>query len=328
MDSLVSVIIIFLNAERFIEEAIQSVFVQSYPYWELLLVDDGSSDSSTGIAHQYALRYPHQVYYLQHDKHANRDMPASRNLGVDHSHGRYVAFLDADDVWLPYKLEQQVGILDLQPKAAMVYGLDQYWYSWTSNSADRLRDYLPKLGVRPLQLIVPPVLLVHFLQGRAAVPCPSGIMVRRKVLERVGGFDESFQGKYNIYEDQAFYAKLCLREGVIATDTCWVRYRQHPDASTALAHRTGQETAARLFFLGWLASYLTAERVDNANLWHALRCELWRIRFPVWLPPNDHVQHLARWVKKWMLRAEDRLLPTAVRYWLHKQGRRVRGCDG
>src|SRR5215211_6343875 len=109
---LVSVVIPFLNAERFIQEAIESVFAQTYDNWELLLVDDGSNDGSTRIALEYAERNSGRVRYLQHPGHRNRGVSASRNLGISSARGEYIAFLDADDVWLPHKLEQQVEILN------------------------------------------------------------------------------------------------------------------------------------------------------------------------------------------------------------------------
>src|SRR5215207_7546630 len=130
---LVSSIIIFLNEERFIEEAIESVFAQTYDNWELLLVDDGSTDGSTQHALQYAERYPGKVRYLEHPGHQNRGMTVSRNLGVDHAEGEYIALLDADDVWLEHKLEQQVAIMNSHPEVGMVYGNQQYWYSWTGD---------------------------------------------------------------------------------------------------------------------------------------------------------------------------------------------------
>src|SRR5216684_3354263 len=98
---LTSVIMIFLNAEKFIQEAIESVFAQGYDSWELLLVDDGSTDSSTVLALRYAEQYPVKVRYIEHEGHQNRGMSASRNLGIRHAQGEYLAFLDADDVWLP-----------------------------------------------------------------------------------------------------------------------------------------------------------------------------------------------------------------------------------
>src|SRR5829696_811917 len=97
---LVSSVMIFFNAERFIREAIESVFAQTYDNWELLLVDDGSTDDSTQIALHYAEQYPERVRYLEHPGHQNRGMSASRNLGVSQAKGEYIALLDADDVWL------------------------------------------------------------------------------------------------------------------------------------------------------------------------------------------------------------------------------------
>src|SRR6266480_2117874 len=86
---LVSVVIIFLNEEIFLEEAIQSVFDQTYQNWELLLVDDGSGDGSTTTALNYAERWPGKVRYLDHEGHQNHGQSASRNLGVRHAQGKY-----------------------------------------------------------------------------------------------------------------------------------------------------------------------------------------------------------------------------------------------
>ena len=118
---LISVIIVFLNEERFIKEAIESVLAQSYRNWELVLVDDGSIDCSSTIARSYQTTYSAQVSYLSHPGGRNRGMSVSRNLGLMQAKGQYVSYLDADDVWLPEKLLQQVAILDSYPDCAMVY---------------------------------------------------------------------------------------------------------------------------------------------------------------------------------------------------------------
>ena len=156
---LVSAIVIFLNAGKFIEEAIESIFAQTYNNWELLLVDDGSTDGSTQIALRYAEQYPEKVRYLEHPGHQNRGMSAARNLGISQAKGEYIAFLDADDVWLPYKLEQQVALLESRPEAGMVYGNTQYWCGWTGRPEDIRRDFVPELGVRTDALFKPPTLL-------------------------------------------------------------------------------------------------------------------------------------------------------------------------
>lgn len=315
-NSLVSVIIIFLNAEKFIEEAVESVLAQTYRNWELMLVDDGSTDASTAIARGYAARYPGQVHYLEHPGHRNRGKGASRNLGISRAAGEYIAFLDADDVWLPHKLEQQVAILDNQPEAAMLYGDTEYWYSWTNRPEDAQRDFIPKLGVKPNTVIEPPKLLPLYLRGKAAVPCTCSILVRRSAALEVKGFDDSFQGANNIYEDQAFYAKMCLRFPIMAVNACWDRYRQHPGSSMAVAGKLTQEVAARQFYLKWLANFLVKQEITDPEIWQAIQKELWLYNQPAWLSNSGRGQRIVRWIKKWLLRLEERLLPPPVRHWL------------
>ena len=81
-NQLVSVVIIFLNAESFIEEAIESVLAQTYGRWELLIVDDGSTDGSKNIARDYAIKNSDKIIYLEHPEHQNKGMSASRNMGM------------------------------------------------------------------------------------------------------------------------------------------------------------------------------------------------------------------------------------------------------
>jgi glycosyltransferase involved in cell wall biosynthesis len=272
---MVTVVIIFLNAEKFIQEAIDSVLAQTYHDWELLLVDDGSTDGSSDIAWQYAEQYPERVHYLEHQGHQNYGMSASRNLGVRHAAGEYLAFLDADDTWFPNTLQEQVASLEAHWEAAMVYGRLLYWYSWTGNSNDEGSDYIEELGVPPNQLVKPPALLPLFLCDKAAVP--SGFLVRRTVFERFGGFEESFRGEY---EDQVFCAKVCLHAPVFASSRCWYRYRQHHESCVHIGHTTGVTNSARLVFLKWLSHYLKDQGVTDPAVWWALRQEFWRYSHP------------------------------------------------
>jgi glycosyltransferase involved in cell wall biosynthesis len=256
----VSVVIIFLDAAAFLAEAIDSVVAQSYREWELLLVDDGSTDRSAEIARDYVERLPGRVRYLTHPGRENCGMSASRNLGIRHAAGELVALLDADDVWLPDKLTRQVQILDAHPEAAMVYGRTQWWYGWTGRPEDEARDFIHHLGVQAEAVVRPPELLVRLLDDEGISPCTCSMLIRREVLDEVGNFEESFRG---LYEDQALCAKVCLRWPVYAAADCWYRYRQHPGSACSIAERTGTRGATRLVFLDWLASYLDAyEPVD------------------------------------------------------------------
>jgi glycosyltransferase involved in cell wall biosynthesis len=273
----VSVVLPFLNGERFLGEAIESVLAQTYEDWELLLVDDGSSDRGPQIALDHVRRVPDRVSYLRHPGGRTRGISASRNLGVVHAASEYVAFLDADDVWFPCKLEEQAHLLSSHPRAGMLYGLSEWWYSWSGEPADAERDYVHALGLPSDVLIEPPLLLrPFFVLQEAAIPNPSNILVRRSIVELVGGFEEQFVG---LYEDQAFYAKVCVQAPVVAYDRCWDRYRQHPGAITAAVSGYREEVVARQVFLTWLIRYLSEHGVDG-EICAALRRQKFRYAHP------------------------------------------------
>jgi glycosyltransferase involved in cell wall biosynthesis len=274
---LISVIVIFYNAEQFIEEAIESVFAQTNVNWELLLVDDGTIDKSTAIAQRYAEKYPQKVRYLEHPDHHNRGMSASRNLGIANARGEFIAFLDADDVWLPHKLELQAAALNSQPKAAMVYGRTQWWYSWTGNPEDRRCDFIHELGVHPNSLLQPPRLLACFLRMEGISPCICSVLIRRAALEQIGGFEETFQG---LYEDQVLIAKVCLLAPVFVMSECLARYRQHPESNTSITRESKGYAGARQMFLEWLAVYLSEKNIKGGEVWNALQIEMLPFRYP------------------------------------------------
>jgi glycosyltransferase involved in cell wall biosynthesis len=157
------------------------------------LVDDGSTDGSSNIALQYVKNYPEKVVYLEHEAHQNKGISASRNFGIFHARGEYIAFLDADDIFLPEKIEKQIEIFSSEPEAAMIYGATQYWYSWTGNLEDIRRDYIwNSFGVKPNCLIEPPKQLPILLRY-GLYPCMCSLLVRRAAIKRVGGFEESFK---------------------------------------------------------------------------------------------------------------------------------------
>jgi SAM-dependent methyltransferase len=276
---LVSIVIPFLDAGRFLEETIQSVFAQTYEHWELLLVDDGSTDDGPAIARRYAAGHPGRVQHLAHEGGANRGPSAARNLGIRHAKGMLLAFLDADDVWLPDKLSRQIALMRSHPAAGLVYGLSQWWYSWSGEPRDRDRDFVHRLGVPANAIVQPPELVWRCVVHQdAVVPNPSSILARRDVVEAVGAFEEGFRG--NPYEDQAFFAKLALSAPMFAADECWDRYRQHPDSAVARAERDGQEVSQRLAFLAWLAEYLERQGWRGTPLWRSVVSQAWTFRHP------------------------------------------------
>ena len=271
---LVSVVVIFLDAERFLDEAIQSVIEQSYPSWELLLVDDGSSDRSSAIARRYAERDPSRVRYLEHPGHSNQGMSASRNLGLRNAGGKYLALLDADDVWLPAKLHDQVAILEAFPQVALLFGAPLYWFGWTGRSEDGARDYIIDLKLPAERVYAPPSLLLPFLRRENPTPCPSDVLVRRDRAESVGGFEAHFTGVNMVYEDQAFFSKLLLRFPAFASTQTWVRYRQHPESCYAVSKASGGREIARHYYLKWFSQYLQEQGLASGPVWDTVLTEL------------------------------------------------------
>lgn len=245
----VSVVMTFLDAERFLAEAIESVLAQTYRDWELVLVDDGSADEGTAIARDFASRHADRIRYVEHEGHANRGMSASRNAGLAATSGEYVAFLDADDVWTERKLEEQVAILDREPSAAMVLGPTEWWHSWRDGASRR--DEIRGLDGTIDALAPPGSLLVPLLRNEAPTVTPA--LLRRTALEAAGGFVERFRG---MYEDQVAFVKICVREPVFVASACWYRWRQHPASTCAVSIRSGEYRVAREGFLAWLEDYL------------------------------------------------------------------------
>ena len=272
----VSVIMIFLNAERFIAEAIDSALAQEFRDFELILVDDGSTQACTAIARDYARRYALTVRCLEHEGHENRGMSASRNLGLSAARGEFVAFIDADDVWLPAKLAEQVAIMDANPGLGMVCGAARYWRSW-----DGREDAIIRTGHIANAVVPPPeAAIALYPLAEAAAPCPSDLLLRRDVVTALGAFEEHFTGARQLYEDQAFLAKLYLAAPVYFSDRVWLKYRQHAESCVAKTTRDGRYHEVREYFLNWLERYLAAMPQPDERVATLLRSALWRYRHP------------------------------------------------
>ena len=171
---LVTVIVASYNGERFVREALESVFAQDFESFEVVFVDDGSTDRTAEIATSFPLRYVHQE---------NQGLPAARNAGLATADGELIAFLDDDDLLPPTKLGIQSRYLLDHPGTGCVLGR---------------QEWIVEDGVEPPQLKRDPI------YGE-----PGGIqlvtaMIRRDVLEQVGGFDPS----YRYAEDRDLFIRL------------------------------------------------------------------------------------------------------------------------
>jgi glycosyltransferase involved in cell wall biosynthesis len=264
----VSVIMIFLNAERFIKEAIESVFEQTFTAWELILVDDGSTDAGSEIARDAARRLPDKVRYVEHPGHQNLGMSASRNLGVREARGDYIAFLDADDVYLPERLGRHVDVLDAMPQVAMVQSNHIMWYSWAGEAEQDDDDFVcPAVNVGDRVLHAPQAMLTVLAAPWLGAGTAS-LTVRRDVVLAVGGFEPRFR---DMYEDQVFTSKIYLEHCVYVLQDWLDKYRRHPGSWSRYLKDTGQFVdglphATTDAFHAWLRAYVQSRGIRQPLL--------------------------------------------------------------
>lgn len=273
----VSIIVPYFNPGDFLREAIQSVLAQTFTDWELLLVNDGSTDHSDRIAAEYATR-DGRVQRYSHPDHKNHGLPPTRNVGLRHCRGEFVALLDADDVWLPAKLSQQIDLARAHPQAAMIFGRSRYWHSW--NTEDHEPDSIPELPPGERLYAPPELWTLCYPFGTFGAPCPSDFLIRRTALESVGGFEEAYDHRAPTYEDIALLSKIFLGFPVYASSECWDLYRRHDQSIWSRAMKDGSDERSRKFFCEWMRTYLHEHKISDSEIWKLLDHISWRYRHP------------------------------------------------
>jgi len=207
------------NAERYIAESIQSVLDQTYGNWELVVVDDGSTDKTAETVQRFAASDNRVKYIFQQ----NSRLGKARNTGVENSSGSLIAFLDSDDLWLSEKLEQQVQTL-LDTRADVVYSDIVIFFE--PGSAPGPAEFPIAAGsIEGSQMFD-----LLLLENR--IPVPS-VMLRKEVFEIAGPFEES--EPYHGCEDYDLWLKLAAHGALFyGMPAKLVRYRRH---SMAMTHK-------------------------------------------------------------------------------------------
>src|SRR5215204_3645209 len=200
---LVSVVIPCYNQAHFLGEAIESVLEQTYKNFEIVVVDDGSTDNTSEVAS----RYPDKVRLIRQD---NKGLSGARNTGIRHSEGENLVFLDADDRLLPGALEAGLECFQQQPECAFVFG--HFRYIGTDGSF--LRE--------PKPLSVEDGHYIQLLRG-PYIAVPAMGMYQRFVFETVGLFDSSL----NATADYDLYLRIARRWLIRRHGTVVAEYRQH-----------------------------------------------------------------------------------------------------
>lgn len=251
----VSVIVPAYNGDRYIAEAIEGVLNQTHSEYEIIVVDDGSTDNTRKVVQQYGDR----VNYLSQ---SNQGVAASRNLGLAAARGEYIAFLDQDDVFLPHKLASQVALFDRDAALGIV------------NSGWQIVDErgTVKAAVQPWQQIP------HLSSANLIIWKPvflGAMLFRRSWLERSGGFDTTLSQTPDV--------DLVMRLAMLGCPAAWVeqttvKYRQHDanaSKNTLEQARELNEITNRFFTRPNLAPEI--KTLESRSRYQSLVWSAWRL---------------------------------------------------
>jgi len=228
---LVSILTPVYNGEKFLDRAVESVIFQTYPRWELFLIDDGSCDASYQRCLGWAGK-DQRIKALCHEGGKNRGVSATRNLGIANARGEYIALLDCDDEWLPEKLERQVNaIRESAEGPTVVYSkavsIDQDGIELSKSSYSY--DFPAVFGTRlPFDVSA---IVSGMIADTVWMPALT-VLLRAEVVRNLGGFDETL--KFQV-EDHLLFTLAAAAGKVCFVDEILARYRVHPDSYTQTA---------------------------------------------------------------------------------------------
>lgn len=253
-DPVVSVIIPVYNGTKYLAETLESVISQTFRDWEVIAVNDGSSDESEIILEKYASKYPFRIRYLTVQ---NGGVSRARNTGVSQARGKYVAFLDQDDLWTPEKLERQVEQLENNPELGV---------SFTNESLIDESGFITRfkrfhLGGPNRGFVFDTLIFDNFIPV-------SSLMMHKDIFLQTGGFSPEFA----LSEDFDFLLRITRKYPVDFIDAPLLQYREHSESGTHInIDRITRESMTILQY--W-------KKQDPAFFRkHILRYGLFRLRF-------------------------------------------------
>jgi glycosyltransferase involved in cell wall biosynthesis len=250
----VSVVIPAYNAEAFIAESVQSVLDQTVQDFEVIVVDDGSKDGTRGALAAFGDR-------IRVHRQPNGGVARARNTGVGLARGAWIAFLDADDVWLPHKLERQ-----LAAGSSPMSFTDRWNIGVLNGLPEKQSECTPMRGG---DLFVPLLLESNFITS-------TSVMIRRALFEQLGGFYTGLNGT----EDWDLWIRVAEKHPITFIDEPLVRYRLHAGGISRNFVRMSRErtevvnralTLDRGRRLGWTLRRRIWAETWRTNGWDASR---------------------------------------------------------
>jgi len=224
----VSVIIPCWNYGRFLEEAVDSVLQQSVNNLEVLIIDDGSDDDTPSIIEAITPKDPR----IRSFRTAHLGPAHARNLGTAEARGRYIAFLDCDDRWLPQKLERQLGVMESEPDVVMHF-TNLIWFTDDTHFRGNLFNYLvglDRIPSRPSRdgsgTVITSDPFVSLLRLPMLAPVPSATMVRAEVVRSL-----EWRDGLHPAEDYEYFTRVSALGDVAYVNDILVQARRHGNNS-------------------------------------------------------------------------------------------------
>lgn len=203
----VSVLMAVYNGRKYLAEAIDSILAQTFPDFEFIIIDDGSSDGSAELVGEYARKDPRVRLIVQ----PNMGLTRSLNKGIGLARGRYLARMDGDDIALPTRFEKQVAFLDAHPDHVMI------------GSQVLLIDPEGDPLCNKAQTQYGHEAIESALLDKGWPMVHPAVMIRTQTLREMGGYDE----RYRTNQDHDLFLRLCERGKVENLPDVLVKYRQH-----------------------------------------------------------------------------------------------------
>jgi len=226
----VSVIIPSYNTAHFLPQAIESVLAQTYRDFEIILINDGSTDATSEIAERYTKQHPDKIRYISQD---NQGLAKARNTGIRHSRASYIALLDADDVWLPCRLHEGIKILEKDPSVGLVHGRVK------NIDAQNREIATPSCPRWALQGHI----FNELFMRRGNIISPTALF-RRSCCDEVGGFDP-YLTRLGC-EDRDLWLRIAQKYKITYIDRIIAYYRV---TTQSMSHQLDRMMQARLYVI-------------------------------------------------------------------------------
>lgn len=282
----VSVIIPLFNGEKYIENCIKSVLAQSYQHFEIIIVNDGSTDSSAQIVQNFVNHYPNKIKLYQHPNNENKGIAETRNLGIKMASYPLIAFIDQDDLWASDKLSIQIEYLKKFPEAKLIYS------QASLIDSNGLPFYIDKSNIMGKGIGYIPINIFKQLLKENFIPSPT-VLTYKYSIEKAGMFDTKLK---NSYEDWILWTKIAFKEKVLFIPKPLTFYRIHKENYSLKRTANVSDFLAEKHYIESVFNFLfDQEKSDYKKINKILSRQIQRFLFRAksWGIDNQSINNLA-----------------------------------